>query len=197
MPSARDGRFLALVAIVIFVAFILGRLFFVRYNSLEATGSYSYSDLSPRPMPDWEKKVKNNSKWIVVTTIQLPTKPMVTLSKLKGWSVVVVGDLKTPSEWSLPNCVFLSVERQKQLNYRIHRLLPYRAYSRKNIGYLFAIRHGAKVIYETDDDNELIVPTIESAFQVDLQSLNKNMLVYVPGEGEHCCVQQSGACTLV
>ncbi len=28
------------------------------------------------------------------------------------------------------------------------------SYSRKNIGYLFAIEHGAKIIYETDDDNK-------------------------------------------
>ena len=54
---------------------------------------------------------------------------------------------------SHPNCVFLSVEKQKTLGYRIHDLIPYKSYARKNIGYLYAIQHGAKVIYETDDDN--------------------------------------------
>ena len=54
---------------------------------------------------------------------------------------------------SHPNCVFLSVERQKTLGYRIHDLLEYRSYPRKNIAYLYAIQHGAKIVYETDDDN--------------------------------------------
>ena len=55
--------------------------------------------------------------------------------------------------FSHPNCVFLGVEKQKTLGYRIHDLLPYKSYSRKNMGYLYAIQHGAKMIYETDDDN--------------------------------------------
>ena len=55
--------------------------------------------------------------------------------------------------YSYPNCVFLSIEKQKTLGYRIYDLLPYNSYGRKNIGYLYAIQHGAKIIYETDDDN--------------------------------------------
>jgi hypothetical protein len=35
----------------------------------------------------------------------------------------------------------------------IARIIPFRHYSRKNLGYLYAIRHGAKIILETDDDN--------------------------------------------
>ena len=45
------------------------------------------------------------------------------------------------------------MEKQKTLGFRIHDLIPYRSYPRKNIGYLYAIQHGAKIIYETDDDN--------------------------------------------
>lgn len=54
---------------------------------------------------------------------------------------------------SHPNCVFLSVEKQKTLGYHIVEMLPFKTYTRKNIGYLYAIEHGAEVIYETDDDN--------------------------------------------
>ena len=49
--------------------------------------------------------------------------------------------------------VFLDVEKQRQLGYKIHDMLEYKSYPRKNIGYLYAIQHGAKIIYETDDDN--------------------------------------------
>lgn len=34
--------------------------------------------------------------------------------------------------------------------------MPYRHYARKNLGFLFAISNGARIIYGTDDDNELI-----------------------------------------
>jgi hypothetical protein len=34
--------------------------------------------------------------------------------------------------------------------------MPYRHYARKNFGYLYALQNGARVIYGTDDDNELI-----------------------------------------
>ena len=57
------------------------------------------------------------------------------------------------SFFSYPNVVFLSVEKQNQLGYRTATVLPFHSYSRKTIGYLYAIQHGAKIIYETDDDN--------------------------------------------
>lgn len=49
--------------------------------------------------------------------------------------------------------IFLSVDKQKELGYKTTALLPFKSYSRKTIGYLYAIEHGAKIIYETDDDN--------------------------------------------
>lgn len=49
-----------------------------------------------------EKKPKPSDlhdKWVVVTTINQPTKDVEYLSKMKGWKVVVVGDTKTPKNW--------------------------------------------------------------------------------------------------
>ena len=63
---------------------------------------------------------------------------------------VLIAVISLPSH---PNCVFLGVEKQKSLGYRIHDFLPYKSYARKNLGYLYAIQHGAKIIFETDDDN--------------------------------------------
>ena len=42
---------------------------------------------------------------------------------------------------------------QRKLGYAIHDIVPYKRYERKNIGYLFAIQHGATIILDTDDDN--------------------------------------------
>lgn len=93
-------------------------------------------------------------KWIVVTTIQYPTDQLRKLSQMTDWHLVVVGDKKTPPDWHLDGCVYLSPSRQLELGYELASLLPWNHYSRKNIGYLYAIAQGADVLYETDDDNE-------------------------------------------
>ena len=96
----------------------------------------------------------DHKKWIVITSIQHPTiaVKIKKLSLLRDWHLVVVADKKTPIDWELPNCEYLSIEKQQQLPYRIVKLLPWNHYCRKNIGYLYAIEHGAQVIYDTDDE---------------------------------------------
>lgn len=63
--------------------------------------------------------------------------------------------MKTPLNWTFsnPDTVFLSTETQLQLGYKVLKYLPWNSYTRKVIGYLYAIEHGAQVIYDTDDDN--------------------------------------------
>ncbi|RCN48272.1 hypothetical protein ANCCAN_05687 [Ancylostoma caninum] len=95
-----------------------------------------------------------NKKWIVVTSTNLPTDDIKRLANISGWELAVVGDTKTPKTWSWKGVHFLGVEDQQRLGYRIVRNLPYRSYTRKNIGYLYAIEHGAEWIYDTDDDNK-------------------------------------------
>jgi hypothetical protein len=94
-----------------------------------------------------------HERWIVVTTIQAPTEQLSKLAQIPGWHLLVVGDKKTPSDWHLEGAEYLSPERQLELGYEIVPLLPWNHYARKNIGYLYAIEHGANLIYETDDDN--------------------------------------------
>ena len=142
-------------------------------KSLSTTGVPPLGKSSPDARP-------YSDKWIVITTIQLPTDAVRTMAAQAGWKVVAVGDQKTPADWQLDNCVFLSVERQAELGYNIHKLIPYKHYGRKNIGYLFAIQHGAKVIYDTDDDNELIVDRLDEVFIINLEESVNDMLVYQP-----------------
>ncbi len=95
-----------------------------------------------------------HDKWIVVTTIQHPTPALKKLAQLQNWQLLVIGDKKTPSDWYLDeNCIYLSPQDQDALPFKLAKLLPWNHYARKNIGYLYAIAHGAKIIYETDDDN--------------------------------------------
>ncbi len=53
----------------------------------------------------------------------------------------------------MAGCTLLSIDDQLGLDSRLGSLLPENHYVRKNLGYLMAIRKGAPLIYETDDDN--------------------------------------------
>ena len=109
-----------------------------------------------------------SDKWVVVTTINAPTPSIHKLTELpEPWKIVVVGDKKSKDEdWKIfevsNKLVYLSVEKQLNLNYKTTKYIPYNSYTRKNIGYLYAIEHGAKEIYETDDDN--IFTTFEQLY---------------------------------
>ncbi|EGT42730.1 hypothetical protein CAEBREN_01149 [Caenorhabditis brenneri] len=98
--------------------------------------------------------LKKGNKWIVVTSISSPTNDVKRLASFDDWNLVVVADTKTPLDWKLENVHFLSVEYQNQLPFSLVSSLPYKSYTRKNIGYLYAISHGAEWIYDTDDDNK-------------------------------------------
>ena len=93
------------------------------------------------------------NKYIVITTINPKSEGIIRFESLNEWKIIVVGDKKSPHIESSGNVTFLSVEDQKKLGYDIVEVCPYNHYTRKNIGYLYAIESGADVIYDTDDDN--------------------------------------------
>lgn len=95
----------------------------------------------------------DNKQCIIITSIYPPTKAVECFSGLDEWYTIVVGDKKTPANWQCKNSFFLSTDDQTKLGYRIGNLLPYNHYSRKMIGYIYAIKSGAEIIAETDDDN--------------------------------------------
>jgi hypothetical protein len=66
---------------------------------------------------------------------------------------IVIGDTKSPSLFELEGCDFYSIDRQQSLGLSLADNLPTRHYARKNLGYLVAIKNGAEIIVETDDDN--------------------------------------------
>jgi hypothetical protein len=121
--------------------------------------------------------------WGVVTTTKPPTLSIEKfLSFASKWCLVVVGDNNGPKTYlpdlpisrgssssslennSFPsldiNYIYLSLDDQlSSLSsvYSIISSLPLNHFSRKNIGYLYAIQHGAsQMIYDFDDDYSLI-----------------------------------------
>lgn len=89
---------------------------------------------------------------VIITSIFPPTEA-IKMFVDAGLSVIIAGDLKSPSDWSYKDAVFLSTEKQKELGFALYGLLPFNHYGRKMMAYLYAILNGAENIYDTDDDN--------------------------------------------
>ncbi|XP_058205109.1 probable glycosyltransferase STELLO2 [Rhododendron vialii] len=109
-----------------------------------------------------------SEKWVVVSVSDYPSDSLKNLVKIKGWQVLAIGNSKTPSDWSLKGTIFLSLEQQAQLGFRVVDFLPYDSYVRKTVGYLFAIQHGAKKIFDADDRGDVIDNDIGKHFDVEL-----------------------------
>ena len=92
------------------------------------------------------------NKSLVLTTIFPPRKDVYRLSKVKDFNLIVVGDKKTPDDWSVKNSIYLSPENQIKLFPKFSKVLPWNLYARKNLGYLYAISEKSDIIGETDDD---------------------------------------------
>lgn len=88
---------------------------------------------------------------LVITTIAAPNAAITRFRDLlSGWNLIVVGDRKTPTPWQVEGIEFVPYD---PLAGGLATMIPADSYSRKNLGYLAAIRAGAGVIVETDDDN--------------------------------------------
>lgn len=111
------------------------------------------------------------SHWGVVTTIHSPSLAVTKVAALSNWCTVIVADTKTPNDYlhlanleDNPNVIFLTVEDQRKINNTFVSVTPFKSFARKNIGYLYAICHGAQIIYDFDDDNEIKEGKEASAF---------------------------------
>jgi len=93
---------------------------------------------------------------VVVTSISAPNSELRELAnqcQARGFSFYLIGDVPSPADFAIDGCEFYSLERQKESGFKIAELMPTRHYSRKNIGYLLAIRTRPNLLLETDDDN--------------------------------------------
>ena len=102
---------------------------------------------------EWLKEIFCKDKCVIITTINKPTETILKHIENKEYDVIIIGDNKTPDDYKNLNCIYLDIPSQKKLFPELSELLPYNHYCRKNLGYLYAIKKGYKIIYETDDDN--------------------------------------------
>ena len=108
-------------------------------------------------------------RWAVTTTISEPSEGVRRTSWRDGWCTVVVADRKGPADWAAwlhggagsylrnESTVYLTVGEQEILAHRSPFIsaIPWNHFARKNVGYLYAILHGAKEVFDYDDDNLL------------------------------------------
>lgn len=90
----------------------------------------------------------------VVTSINHPTPCVREWESRFHDNLLVVGDKKTPADWSCGRAQFLSIEAQSALAFESTKHTPINHYARKNIGYLMAMQRPiTSAIFDTDDDN--------------------------------------------
>jgi hypothetical protein len=95
------------------------------------------------------------SKFIVTTTINSPTKATNLFNKFKDWTLIVVGDLKTPEKKysHFKDIIYLTPRDQNKIDKKLSDLIGWNCIQRRNLGYVLAYKLGAKFIATVDDDN--------------------------------------------
>ena len=112
---------------------------------------------------------------LVITSISPANEVLLCFSQecsARNIRFIVVGDKKSPLDFSIVGCDFLPFGQQSELGFRLARSLPVNHYSRKNLGYLMAMRSGSEIIFETDDDN------FPKAGFFDIKQVNRNVNMY-------------------
>ncbi|CDP19298.1 unnamed protein product [Coffea canephora] len=110
----------------------------------------------------------HSEQWIVVSVSDYPSASLQSLVRIKGWQVLAIGNVKTPKDWILKGAIYLSLEDQANLGFRVVDYLPYDSFVRKTVGYLFAIQHGARKIFDADGRGEVIGGEIGKHFDLEI-----------------------------
>ncbi len=90
---------------------------------------------------------------IVTTTINAPTEAIQKFDNLPDWTLVVIGDKKTPANYSLEHGTYVSPDDQERYDKALSDAVGWNCIQRRNFGLLWAKDMGADVIALVDDDN--------------------------------------------
>lgn len=128
----------------------------------------------------------NDSCAIIITTINEKTSAIDQHQKSSGCSLILIGDKKSKPIESSDNLIFISVDDQVKLKFSFSEKCPFNHYARKNIGYLYAIKKGVEVIYDTDDDNrpldDWFIPEFHSSLALGGNEKYINIYGYFTGK---------------
>ncbi|MDZ4815073.1 MAG: hypothetical protein SGI71_02260 [Verrucomicrobiota bacterium] len=91
-------------------------------------------------------------KVIVTTTINPPTESIKRFSKMTDWSLVVIGDRKTP-DYPLDNAIYVTPDMQEAYDRELSDAIGWNCIQRRNFGLLWAHDMKADIVAVVDDDN--------------------------------------------
>jgi hypothetical protein len=92
-------------------------------------------------------------KVIVTTSINPPTEATLKFDALADWTLVVIGDQKTPSGYKLKRGIYVSPEEQEKYDPALSSAIGWNCIQRRNFGLLWAHDLGADLVAVIDDDN--------------------------------------------
>ena len=94
---------------------------------------------------------KDTVKSIVTTTIHRPTEALRRFAAMKGWTLIVIGDKKTPLDWYIPGAIYVTPENQDSYDHKLSEAIGWNCVQRRNFGLLLA--KGSDIVAIVDDDN--------------------------------------------
>lgn len=94
------------------------------------------------------------SNYIVTTSIDKPSEAYIKFSKMKDWTLIVVGDKKTPHvAYNDFRAIYLSPEYQEKHYKSLSDVIGWNCIQRRSIGLIEAYKRGAEIIATVDNDN--------------------------------------------
>jgi len=92
-------------------------------------------------------------KVIATTTINPPTEAILKFDAMKDWTLVVIGDKKTPPGYKLERGIYVSPEEQEAYDKPLSDAIGWNCIQRRNLGLLWAKDMNADIVAVIDDDN--------------------------------------------
>ena len=92
-------------------------------------------------------------KIIVTTTINPPTEAIRKFEAMADWELVVIGDLKTPKDYTLKRGTYVTPEMQEKYDKALSDAIGWNCIQRRNFGLLWAHDMKADIVAVVDDDN--------------------------------------------
>ena len=93
------------------------------------------------------------NKVIVTTTINPPTKAVALFDAMEDWTLVVIGDKKTPPDYKLNRGIYVGPDQQHAYDPKLSDAIGWNCIQRRNFGLLWAKDLGAEIVAIVDDDN--------------------------------------------
>ena len=92
-------------------------------------------------------------KVIVTTSINPPTEAIAKFDALADWTLVVIGDKKTPAGYRLKRGIYVAPEEQEKYDPALSEAIGWNCIQRRNFGLLWARDLKADLVAVIDDDN--------------------------------------------